>query len=453
MLETSAQIEPHSLVILRHGRVITAGWWAPYSAERPHLLYSLSKSFTSTAAGLAVAEGLIGLEDLVVDHFPEFSDISDPRVRSMRVRHIAAMASGHDYDTWDRAVAVDPGDPVHGFLLLPPQREPGTVFAYNQSATYTLAAIVQRATGRTLTQYLRPRLLDPLGIGPVGWQQHPAGRDLGFTGLHATTDAIARLGQLYLQRGSWDGRQILPAAWVDEATRRHVDNSGEPNPDWQQGYGFQFWMARHGYRGDGAYGQFCVVLPEQDLVIAMTSATVEMQSVLDAMWQHVLPAVGAAIGDAAADDALRDRLSRLALPPPAGLARRPDENGGRPGMAFAPFDGSCPQQPSLVGLDLTGVSDGWRVTLRESDASLTVPVGVGDWSVSEPHVAGRAVAVAACGGWSDSDQFRCDLIFLETPHRLVLTCRPSDATFRARWETVPLWPGRLSDMHAPRPLR
>src|ERR1700678_3684535 len=121
-------LEMHSLMVVRHGRVVAEGWWAPYSAGRPQLVYSLSKSFTSTAAAFAQAEGLLGLDDTVISHFPEFdADITDPRSRSMKVRHVAAMASGHTRDTRE-AIDRDGEEPVRGFLLIPPDREPGTVF-------------------------------------------------------------------------------------------------------------------------------------------------------------------------------------------------------------------------------------------------------------------------------------------------------------------------------------
>jgi CubicO group peptidase (beta-lactamase class C family) len=223
-LESAPDIEMHSLMIIRHGQVAAEGWWSPYVPEQMHLLYSLSKSFTSTAAAFAVAEGLVDLDATVLSYFPELDrEITDPRSRSMLVRHVAAMASGHLEETADRALALDPLEPVRGFLLIPPDREPGTVFAYNQPWTYSLAAIVQRLTGETLTAYLRPRLFDPLGIGRVGWQQYPAGRDIGYSGLHATTDAIARLGLLYLQGGVWDGQRLLSEEWVTEATRRQIE--------------------------------------------------------------------------------------------------------------------------------------------------------------------------------------------------------------------------------------
>ena len=156
----------------------------------------------------------------MLSYFPELdNEITDRRSRSMLVRHVAAMASGHLEDTVDRTPALDPGEPVRGFLLIPLDREPGSVFAYNQPCTYSLAAIIQWVTGQTLTQYLRTRLFDPLGIGQVGWQQYPDGRDIGYPGLHATTDAIARLGLLYLQRGVWNGARLLSEEWVAEATR------------------------------------------------------------------------------------------------------------------------------------------------------------------------------------------------------------------------------------------
>src|SRR5271165_1534065 len=264
-------IEMHSLMVVRHGLVVAEGWWAPYSAGRPQLLYSLSKSFTSTAAAFAQAEGLLNLDDTVISHFAEFAaDITDPRSRSVKVRHVASMATGHTRDMLGEAIMRDLEEPVRGFLLMPPDRDPGTVFAYSQPCTYALASIIQRNAGMPLTQYLRPRLFDPLGIGHVGWHTFPPGREQGFSGLHARTEDVAKLGLLYLQRGRWEGAQLIPERWVAEATSKQISNLGEPNPDWRQGYGFQFWMSRHGYRGDGAFGQFCVILPEQETVIVTT---------------------------------------------------------------------------------------------------------------------------------------------------------------------------------------
>ncbi|MFC7512301.1 serine hydrolase domain-containing protein [Streptomyces thermocarboxydus] len=350
-IEADPDIEPHGLTIVRHGTVVASGSWAPYTAGRPHLLYSLSKSFASTAAGLAEAEGLIDFDATVLSYFPEFdADITDPRSRAMLVRHVASMASGHDHETVDEAFGADPAEPVRGFLLQPPQRDPGTLFTYNQPCTYTLAAIVQRVTGQTLTEYLRPRLFDPLGIGETLWSRDRAGREIGFAGLHTTLDAIAKFGLLYLNDGVWQGERLLPEGWVERATRAHIETAGamgrDDRSDWDQGYGYQFWRSRHGFRGDGAYGQFCLVLPEHDAVIAATSATVEMQRYLELVWQHLLPAFKDAplTGRDAEDAALRERLERLALlyhgrrPAP-----RPATGPGRPSPRRA---GSAPNSRS-----------------------------------------------------------------------------------------------------------
>ena len=448
-------VELHSLMLLRNGHVVTEGWWAPYTPDRVHLLYSLSKSFASTAAGLAVAEGLLDLDRTVLSYFPELdADVTDERSRSMLVRHVAAMASGHHAETIEQAIALDPAEPVRGFLQIPPEHEPGTWFAYNQPCTYTLAAIVQRESGQGLVDYLTPRLFEPLGIGRVGWQQQPPGRALGFTGLHATTDAIAKLGQLYLQRGWWGDRRLLPEEWVEEATSVQVENPLEENPDWSQGYGFQFWMARHGYRGDGAYGQYCIVLPEQQTVVAITGASLDMQTVLDGLWTHVLPALGddhrSSPDRTAADVRLARRMTALALPAATGKPD-PEETPERwEDAVFTPRGGRCEHQPTLTAVETSRAGDGWRITLVEDDRRLSGVLGGDGWQVADgPDAEGRdGVPVAVSGGW-DGGRLAVEVLFLETPHRLTVRCDSEYATFTATWGTVPLRAGTLQDLRKP----
>jgi CubicO group peptidase (beta-lactamase class C family) len=424
-LEARPDIEMHSIMLVRHGQVVAEGWWGPYSADRPHLLYSLSKSFTSTAAALAAAEGLLDLDDTVVSHFPEFeADITDPGSRSMRIRHIAAMASGHEQETRSQAFALDPHEPVRGFLLIPPDRPPGTVFAYNQPCTYTLASIIQRKAGMPLTEYLRPRLFDPLGIGQVGWHTF-AGREQGYTGLHARTEDIARLGQLYLQRGRWDGSQLISESWIAQATSRQIDTANQQtNPDWRQGYGFQFWMSRHGYRGDGAYGQFCVILPEQDAVVVTTAATLDMQAVLDAMWAHLLPALGQSDPDAGSQEQLASRLSGLELAAYQADGVPADWDPWlREPFTVASAEGDPQTQPTLTAIGLQRLGAGLQVTLNEADNALSFAVGTRGWTVSSPgDASGKRIPVAAAGGWSDQKTLRVEVIFLETPHRMDIVC-------------------------------
>ncbi len=452
-VEADPDVELHSLMVVRHGAVVAEGWWAPHTPDRPRLLYSLSKSFTSTALAFGVAEGLVGLDDTVLSHFPELDDeITDPGSRSITVRHLASMASGHGREMRETALANDPHEPVRGFLLAPPAQAPGSVFAYSQPCTYTVGAILQRAAGTALSEYLRPRLLDPLGIGEIGWLTWPPGREQGFSGLFARTEDVAKLGLLHLQGGRWDGAQLIAEDYVAQATSHQVDTAPvETNPDWAQGYGFCFWMARHGYRGDGAFGQFCVVLPEQDTVVAMTGGTEAMQAVLDHLWAHLLPGLDDSPVDERRQAELDRRLRDLALPTPVTAGAGPaDRTGGH--FRVGPPDGTPEGAPtSFVSVGLHRDTGGTRVTLSEADDGVTFPVEPGRWVTSEPRGGdGAPVPVAASGGWVDADTFRAEVVFLETPHRLDLTCSVGSGQASVSWRTTPLDGGRLQTLHRPR---
>ncbi|TCL80260.1 CubicO group peptidase (beta-lactamase class C family) [Curtobacterium sp. PhB142] len=430
-LESTAGVEPHSLMLLRHGQVVAEGWWQPYAADRVHLLYSLSKSFTAAAVGIAVREGLIELDATALSYFPELDDeITDERSRRIRVRHLLAMASGHREEALDRARAAEPTNLVRGFLLTPPDEEPGTVFAYNQPCTYTLGAIVRRVSGGSLVDYLRPRLLDPLGIDDLAWRRDETGAELGFSGCYAPTSAVAALGQLYLQRGLWDGERILDEDWVAAATRKQIENPAEENPDWSQGYGFQFWMARHGFRGDGAYGQFCVVLPEHDVVLAITGQSLDMQAVLDAAWQHLLPAVDRP-SDTGADTALEARLTSLGLPAVSGAAV-PEHVAGR---ALRVLPGAA-----LDAVAFDRGTHGIRLTVSADGASASVSVGDGEWAVEG--------ALAASAATQPDGTVLVALRFVETPHLLWLRVDLAAGTVGTTWETEPLHDGALT-LHRP----
>ena len=322
----------HSLMIVRHGRVAAEGWWAPNGPALPHLLYSVSKSFTSTAVGLAIAEGHFGLDDPVVSFFPDRAPAHvGPNLAAMKVRHLLAMCTGHDEATVG-GPSPDLGlDLIANFLALPIADPPGSRFVYNTPASYVLSAIVQKRTGLNLVDYLEPRLFQPLGIERPTWLADSQGIAMGGFGLRLRTEDIARFGQLYLQKGVWGGRQVVPADWVAAATSLQIDNSPShnPSPDWVQGYGYQFWRGRHdSFRGDGAFGQFCVVVPEADLVVAMTAGIGPMQSVLETVWDVLLPSLAPAplAEDAAALAALAARLNALRLTPRIGAAASPLES-------------------------------------------------------------------------------------------------------------------------------
>jgi CubicO group peptidase (beta-lactamase class C family) len=449
-IDADPAIELHSLMVLRHGHVVAEGWWAPHTDDRARQLYSLSKSFTSTAVAFALQEGLFGLDDTVVSHFPEFADdITDRRSRSITLRHLAIMASGHDREMWHEATALDPQHPVRGFLMVPPDEPPGTLFAYSQPCTYTLASIIQRAAGTTLTEYLRPRLFDPLGIGDVGWQTwSPGGPELGFSGLFARTEDVAKLGLLYLRRGRWGDTQLIPESWVSQATRRQIATPDEGRENWSQGYGFQLWMSRHGYRGDGAFGQFCVVLPEQDAVVGITAGTRAMQGVLDHVWNHLLPGLGTETPDAGPQSDLDQRLQGLSLPPfvaKPGPRRAEDSVDGPYSVERAVED---PETALLTTIELQRRGQHREVTVTERGNALTFPVGEADWLTSVPRDQhGNPIAVSASAGWLDDDTLRVEAIFLESPHRIDITCTLASRTATAIWRNG--GGGTLETLHRP----
>ena len=278
----------HSFMLLRHGQVVAEAWWQPESADQPHVLFSLSKSFTSTAVGLALAEGKLSIDDPVISFFPDEAPTElSKNLKAMRVRDLLTMSTGHQQEANVRTET----EWKKTFLNQPVPHKPGTHFLYNTPATYMLSAIVQKVTGQTVLEYLKPRLFDPLSIEQPRWDSSPEGVTLGGYGLFLRTEDIAKFGQLYLQKGVWRGKQLVPAEWIEQATSKHVSNGSDPSRDWDQGYGFQFWRCRHdAYRGDGKDGQFCIVLPKLDAVIAITANTGDMQAELNVVWDKLLPA-------------------------------------------------------------------------------------------------------------------------------------------------------------------
>src|SRR5262245_41303260 len=310
----------HSFMLLCHGYVVAEAWWSPYSVDTRHSLFSLSKSFTSTAVGLAIAEGKLSLDDPILKFFPDDAPpAASNNLKAMRISDLLRMSTGQQSEPPRK-----PDEPwVKTFLPHPVPFKPGTHFLYNTSATYMASAAVQKATGQTVLDYLTPRLFEPLGIAHPTWEASPQGISAGGYGLSIRTEDIAKFGQLYLQKGKWDGKQIVPEAWVAAATARQTSNGSSPASDWDQGYGYQFWRCRHGaYRGDGAFGQYCIVLPDQDAVIAITAGVRDMQAVLNLVWNRLLPAFSTSLlpADDAARKKLENMLTGLSLRRPVGTS-------------------------------------------------------------------------------------------------------------------------------------
>jgi CubicO group peptidase (beta-lactamase class C family) len=399
----------NSFMLLRHGHVVAEGWWAPYDAESPHSLFSLSKSFTSTAVGIAIAEGKLSLDDEVLKFFPDEAPAEpSANLKAMRVSDLLRMSTGQQTEPPRKETQSW----VKSFLDHPVPFKPGTHFLYNTSATYMLSAIVQKVTGETLLDYLKPRLFEPLGIEKPTWETSPQGISAGGYGLSIRTEDIAKFGQLYLQKGKWQGKQLVPAAWVEAATARQTANGSNPKSDWDQGYGYQFWRCRHGaYRGDGAFGQYCVVLPEQDAVIAITSGVKDMQAVLNLVWDKLLPALQSAslAADEEASKKLREKLKGLGLRPQDGSA------------SAAKVSGKTYEFPAneakLEALRLeTDGKEGVALVVRFNGAEQRIVCGRGAWQKGR-GAWGRLPAqpVAASGAWTEDDTFTARLCFYETP--------------------------------------
>ncbi|MEU8610031.1 serine hydrolase domain-containing protein [Actinoplanes sp. NPDC048791] len=435
-------VEVHSLMVVRHGHVVAEGWWAPYAAARPHLLYSLTKSFTSVAVGLAIADGLLSLDDRVVDVLPEHVPAGlGEQGRRLTVHHLLSMTTGHTGDSLTEAWELEPADLVKGFLRVPFPEPEGSRHAYDNATTGVLARIVERVTGRGLPELLDERLFHPMGIEHAEWDRLSSGAAFGFHGLHLTTEAVAAFGQVLLHGGAWGDRQLIPRAWVDLATSRHIATQQDPellpNPDGLAGYGYQFWMSRHGYRGEGAYGQLCVVVPAHDLVVAVTGGGDPHQEMPGALWELLLPGLDNP-GSARDDEVLAERLGRLSFPPPPGSA-------GPSRSATADIDASA---------EGSALPDGTTVTVEPVDCgrhlrlgpSLQLAAGHGDWRESSPL--GRPVVAA--GAWQ-GDTFIAELFVITSPHRVRLVLDADAGVAIATWSTVPLTTSDLR-LHLRSPL-
>ncbi|MBV9863990.1 MAG: serine hydrolase [Abitibacteriaceae bacterium] len=416
----------HSFILVRHGHVVAEGWWKPYAPESPHVLFSLSKSFTSTAIGLAIAEGLLSVDDEVLKFFPEDApDEPTDKLKAMRVRDLLCMSTGHEKEP---SLSSQQEPWTTAFLAWPVPHKPGTHFLYNSAATYMQSAIVQKITGQTVLDYLRPRLFEPLGIENPTWGTSPQGISFGGWGLNIRTEDIARFGQLYLQKGQWNGQQLVPATWIEAATSRQVSNGSNPQSDWEQGYGYQFWRCRHGaYRGDGMYGQFCVVLPEQDAVVAITAGTGDLQGVLNVVWDHLLPAMQPTSlpANEAAHHQLQATLASLTMPLPEGSAT----SSAAAGMGQEFHFPANEQKLESVKLEANPDSNATVLTLRVDGTEQHIPCGYRSWQKSRVSYGSFTdQPVAAGGAWTADGAYTARLCLYETATSIMLTLRGGEDT-------------------------
>ncbi len=273
-VDTDEDANVHSMLVLRNGHVVSEGYWAPYIKEAPHQLYSMSKSITATAIGLLVDEGMLTLDERIVDIFADkVTNKAEHPQRNITVWHLLTMSTGVRFDEVGSALGKDW---EQEFLDSSLRFEPGTQFYYNSMNTYMLAAIVCRRTGGSMMNYLTPRLFAPLGICSASWELCPNGVEKGGWGLSLTLEDAAKVGLLYLQKGRFmvDGKrkQLLSREWVEAATKRQI---ATPNGELRYGYGYQIWMApnKSGYMFNGAFGQYLVIMPDKNALVTIFSGS------------------------------------------------------------------------------------------------------------------------------------------------------------------------------------
>ena len=440
----SSKHEFHSFMLVRHGHVIAEGWWAPYRSELNHMLYSLSKSFTSTAVGLARTEGKLSVEDAVISFFPDKlpHEVSE-HLRVLKIKDLLTMSVGHAQDSTPSITGQE--DWVRAFLELPIPHQPGTEFLYNSGATYMLSAIVQKVTGEKVVDYLKPRLFGPLGIEEMTWETCPLGINTGGWGLSLRTESLAKFGQLYLQKGAWNDRKVLPAPWIEEATSFKIQQPGtdlekmKRESDWHQGYCYQFWRCRHNaFRGDGAFGQYTIVMPEQEAVIAITSESSSMQGQLNLVWEHLLPAMASAAlpSNPQSAEELAQTLHGLSLAPPKAQPSSPnvarisertftisENEAGVQNVKFRFTDNEC------------------AFTLTDGKGNYPISCGIEKWVQGETTMPGTPPKltkshgitkskIAASGTWRDPQMFEMTWRFIETPHHDTVSCHFDDDKIR-----------------------
>lgn len=429
--------EFHSFMLLRHGYVVTEAFWAPYRPSAPQMMYSMSKSFTSTAIGFAVSERRLSVEDTVISFFPDKLPVEiSENLKELRVKHLLSMSVGHAQDSTGSLWGEN--DWVRKFLSLPIANKPGSAFLYNSGATYMLSAIISKVMGQNLVGYLSPRLFEPLRIEGISWETCPHGINTGGWGLKIVSEGLAKFGQLYLQKGEWNGAQLLPSAWVKEATSFKIQQPApdleraKKKSDWHQGYCYQFWRSRHdAYRGDGAFGQYTVVMPAQDAVVAITSETSDMQGVLNLVWDHLLPAMKPAAlpANRQLESRLKRHLEALELSKPSGSAESP--------VAAKVSAHSLALDQNEMGAHRVSVKfqkGSCTFVLADNSGNHAVRCGLGRWFDGETDMPGTppkltqgklppVSKVSAAAAWKDDRTLQMIWRFYETPHHDEVTCR------------------------------
>ncbi|MGN0853015.1 MAG: serine hydrolase domain-containing protein [Kiritimatiellia bacterium] len=429
----------HGFVLVRHGKLVAEGYWAPYARDRTHMLYSHSKSFTATAIGFLVQDGKLDLDERVAAIFPDKlpASPSDHLLR-LRVRDLLTMTTGSEQDSIRPVTAAADGDWVRAFLAHPIEKDPGTWFVYNTGATYMLAAIAEKRTGERLMDYLDRKLFKPTGITSAWTTTCPKGIACGGYGMNMTTRDLATFGQFCLQKGRWNGAQLLSEDWMTLMTAKQTETRRNPKSDWGRGYGFQFWrcVPEGVYRADGARGQYTIVMPRQDAVLSITAGLSDMQKELDLVWKHLLPAFGTAElpEDSLAHDELKRKCETMRLPPVKG------EKDGAFSVVLGKEYVYEKNPQGIRNVKLSRTEDGWELTFEGPFGEQRVPVGYDAWKYGKMKLEKETYETlggligdqptASSGAWTAPDTFTCRTYLCGGPYCLDATLKFTAATLK-----------------------
>jgi len=409
------------------------------------MLHSAVKSWTGTAVGLAIGDGLLSLDDKVISFFPEHCPavVSD-NLAAMTVRDLLTMRSGHRTGLSGGEWRNSTDSWVAAFLRESVLDRPGDDFIYSSGSSYMLSAIVTKVSGRTVHALLEERIFRPLGMPPVSWDISPEGYSSGGNGLSCSVEDMLKFGVLHLEDGVWEGRRLLPGGWVVEATRNHVREAwiaptdGRRYPSREsispetiqrlEGYGYQWWKTAHdGYRATGLFGQHCIILPHMNAVIAMTAAMPPRQSpLLKLVWQHLVPGLAGTKTSPDRDPVLAIRLNELRLPWPTGSATSPKaaQINGRTfimernedlveSIVFDFTDNSC-RFTQVDNRGLHHIDAGWREPI-ESNTTMT------GFRLHHQYQPERMRVVAAAT-WLNETSLQLTWRFVETAFCDTVTC-------------------------------
>jgi CubicO group peptidase (beta-lactamase class C family) len=431
-------------MLFRHGKIIAEGYWSPYKADVSHLMHSVSKTFTSTAVGFAVKEKRLTVDDKVISFFPDdLPAIVSPNLEKLTIKHLLTMTAGQNPAP---VFHISDNNWVKSFLAVPITNEPGKVFTYSSYATYMLSAVIQKITGMTVYDYLKPRLFDPLGIEGAVWESDPRGINCGGWGLRIKSSDMMKLGRFYLEKGKWNNKKLLPESWIKEATSVHIYQVEDPTfeqemyDEWTQGYGYQIWRSTHNaYRADGAWGQYILVMPDQDAVLVTTARAADMSKILSLFWEHLFPGITARLlkPDDAAGDALISKLASLQIKNP--FRTEEDEYIRRDTVYTYTMEANSFHINNLsFSFDETG---GCLLTMNVQGTSYSFDFGQDAWRRGETEKKGpyylsarrnpegmQPFSVAGFGSWTEKDELRLNLRYLTEAEYETYNCKFIDKT-------------------------